>query len=93
MKAQGYHFVGGHSATKICAYAASSIKGGTTCYKHQFYGLRSWRCVQSTPALNCNLACAFCWRTIPEEEGYGRNELNPKGGWDPTEEDSRRLDR
>ncbi len=83
MKAQGYHFVGGHSATKICAYAASSIKGGTTCYKHQFYGLRSWRCVQSTPALNCNLACAFCWRTIPEEEGYGRNELNPKGGWDP----------
>ena len=69
MRKQGYHFVGRHSATKICAYASRSLKGGGTCYKHQFYGLRSWRCVQSTPALGCNLACAFCWRTIPDEVG------------------------
>lgn len=82
MRKQGYHFVGGHSATKICAYASRSLKGGGTCYKHQFYGLRSWRCVQSTPALGCNLACAFCWRTIPEEVGYRWNELNAVGEWD-----------
>jgi len=83
MSRQGYHFVGRHSATKICAYASRSLKGGGTCYKHQFYGLRSWRCVQATPALGCNLACVFCWRTIPEEVGYRWNELNAVGEWDP----------
>jgi tRNA wybutosine-synthesizing protein 1 len=85
MRKQGYHFVGRHSATKICAYASRSLKGGGTCYKHQFYGLRSWRCVQSTPVLGCNLACAFCWRTIPEEAGYRWNELNALGEWDSPE--------
>jgi tRNA wybutosine-synthesizing protein 1 len=82
MRKQGYHFVGRHSATKICAYASRSLKGGGTCYKHQFYGLRSWRCVQSTPALGCNLSCVFCWRTIPEEVGHKWNELNAVGEWD-----------
>ncbi|VVB76795.1 S-adenosyl-L-methionine-dependent tRNA 4-demethylwyosine synthase [uncultured archaeon] len=38
--------------------------------------------MQSTPALGCNLACVFCWRTIPEEEGYRWNELNAPDGWD-----------
>jgi tRNA wybutosine-synthesizing protein 1 len=85
MRKQGYHFVGRHSATKICAYASRSLKGGGTCYKHQFYGLRSWRCVQSTPALGCNLACVFCWRTIPDEVGYRWNELNAIGEWDSPE--------
>lgn len=86
MRKQGYHFVGRHSATKICAYAAKSIKGGGTCYKHQFYGLRSWRCVQSTPALACNLACVFCWRTIPDEAGYKWSELSSVGVWDSPKE-------
>lgn len=35
-----------------------------------------------TPALGCNLACSFCWRTIPEEEGYKWNELNAIREWD-----------
>lgn len=86
MRKQGYHFVGRHSATKICAYASRSLKGGGTCYKHQFYGLRSWRCVQSTPALGCNLACVFCWRIIPEEVGHRWNELNAVGEWDSPKE-------
>jgi tRNA wybutosine-synthesizing protein 1 len=79
---QGYHFVGRHSATKICGYASRSLKGGDSCYKHQFYGISSWRCMQATPALGCNLACKFCWRLIPEEEGYKWNELNAVGDWD-----------
>ena len=86
MRRQGYHFVGRHSATKICGYASASLKGGGTCYKHQFYGISSWRCIQSTPALGCNLACAFCWRIIPEEEGYKWNEINTKGEWDEPKE-------
>ena len=82
LRRQGYHFVGRHSATKICGYASRSLKGGDSCYKHQFYGISSWRCMQATPALGCNLACAFCWRVIPEEEGYKWNELNGSGDWD-----------
>ncbi len=82
MKKQGYHFVGQHSATKICAYTASSLKGEGTCYKHRFYGIRSWRCIQATPAVGCNLACSFCWRIIPEEEGFKWNEINAIKEWD-----------
>ncbi|MCL5008652.1 MAG: 4-demethylwyosine synthase TYW1 [Candidatus Marsarchaeota archaeon] len=82
MKKQGYHFVGRHSATKICNYTSDSLKGGESCYKHRFYGIRSWRCIQATPAIGCNLACTFCWRIIPEEEGFKWNELNAGGRWD-----------
>lgn len=85
MKKQGYHFVGKHSATKICQYTASSLKGEGTCYKHRFYGIRSWRCIQATPAIGCNLACTFCWRIIPEEEGFHWNELNAIKEWDAPE--------
>ena len=42
------------------------------CYKHQFYGIASHRCVQLTPTLRCNQRCLFCWRAVeadvPEEE-------------------------
>ncbi|MCL5100332.1 MAG: 4-demethylwyosine synthase TYW1 [Candidatus Marsarchaeota archaeon] len=82
MRNQGYHFVGRHSATKICGYTSSSLKNGDSCYKHQFYGIRSWRCIQATPAIGCNLACSFCWRIIPEEMGFKWNELNAVKNWD-----------
>ena len=76
MKKQGYRFVGKHSAAKLCRYTISSLKNSTTCYKNQFYGIRSWRCLQSAPTLGCDLACVFCWRIIPEEVGVKWNELN-----------------
>ncbi|MGI0141062.1 MAG: 4-demethylwyosine synthase TYW1 [Candidatus Micrarchaeales archaeon] len=83
MTKQGYHFVGKHSAIKTCNYTAESMRlDGATCYKHQFYGIQSWRCMQSTPAIGCNLACSFCWRIIPEEIGINWNELNALGNWD-----------
>lgn len=82
MKKQGYHFVGKHSATKACGYTISSLKGGATCYKHKFYGIKSWRCIQASPAIGCNLACTFCWRMIPEEEGFKWNEINAIQEWD-----------
>jgi tRNA wybutosine-synthesizing protein 1 len=37
------------------------------CYKHQFYGIASHRCVQMTPTLRCNQRCLFCWRSIEHE--------------------------
>lgn len=85
MKKQGYHFVGRHSATKICNYTSDSMTGGESCYKHKFYGIRSWRCIQATPAIGCNLACTFCWRIIPEEIGFKWNELNAMDNWDDPE--------
>lgn len=82
MRKQGYHFIGKHSATKICGYTANGLKNGHLCYKHTFYGIRSWKCMQATPAIGCNLACSFCWRIIPEEEGYRWNEINAIERWD-----------
>jgi tRNA wybutosine-synthesizing protein 1 len=37
------------------------------CYKHQFYGIDSHRCVQMTPTLHCNQRCLFCWRSFEHE--------------------------
>lgn len=36
---------------------------GRPCYKEEFYGIESHRCMQMTPAVNiCNHRCLFCWR-------------------------------
>jgi tRNA wybutosine-synthesizing protein 1 len=41
-----------------------ALEGGDMCYKHQFYGIDSHRCVQMTPTLRCNQRCLFCWRSF-----------------------------
>jgi tRNA wybutosine-synthesizing protein 1 len=36
---------------------------GRQCYKQDFYGIRSHRCLQMTPVVNdCTHNCLFCWR-------------------------------
>ena len=47
------------------------------CYKHQFYGIASHRCVQMTPTLRCNQRCLFCWRSF-EHEYPGERDLLPE---------------
>ena len=44
-----------------------ALMGGEMCYKHQFYGIDSHRCVQMTPTLRCNQRCLFCWRSFEHE--------------------------
>jgi tRNA wybutosine-synthesizing protein 1 len=44
-----------------------ALSGGDMCYKHQFYGIASHRCVQMTPTLRCNQRCRFCWRSFEHE--------------------------
>ena len=44
-----------------------ALAGGDMCYKHQFYGIASHRCVQLTPTLRCNQRCRFCWRSFEHE--------------------------
>ncbi|MGC8547502.1 MAG: 4-demethylwyosine synthase TYW1 [Candidatus Micrarchaeia archaeon] len=86
MQKQGYHFVGKHSAVKTCEYTKKALRGETLCYKNEFYGIRSWQCLQATPAIGCDLACRFCWRLMPDEEGYKWNELNAVDKWDEPKE-------
>ncbi|MBS1194495.1 MAG: Wyosine base formation [Methanomicrobia archaeon] len=74
LKRQGYQFVtpGSSAAVKPCLWCVKALKGGEQCYKHQFYGIESHRCVQMTPTLRCTQRCLFCWRSFehePAEEG------------------------
>jgi tRNA wybutosine-synthesizing protein 1 len=57
----GYRIIGNHSAVKICHYTKIALNGGKFCYK-RWYGIQSHRCIQMTPALQCNFNCIFCWR-------------------------------
>ena len=65
LEKQGYRVIGTHSAIKVCMWTKRAIKNQGTCYKHKFYGIKSWRCVQMTPALGfCTQRCQWCWRDI-----------------------------
>lgn len=58
-----YQLFGNHGASKLCHWARQSVKGKGGCYKQQFYGIESHRCVQMTPCVDvCNHRCLFCWR-------------------------------
>jgi len=51
--------------------------GRRFCYK-RWYGIRSHRCLQLTPALQfCNLRCVFCWRF------HTSDRFKAEPVWDP----------
>jgi tRNA wybutosine-synthesizing protein 1 len=77
---QQYGLVGGHSAVKPCLWLKKSLRGEGHCYKQQFYGIESHRCMQMTPAVGwCAHRCVFCWRNTE----YTLSE--PLSGWDEPE--------
>jgi len=60
---QRYQLVGDHSAVKPCLWLKRSLRGQGHCYKEQFYGISSHRCMQMTPSVAfCTQSCVFCWR-------------------------------
>ena len=69
LQKQGYQFFSKTStaALKPCMWCKRALQGGDMCYKHQFYGIASHRCVQMTPTLRCNQRCLFCWRSFEHE--------------------------
>jgi tRNA wybutosine-synthesizing protein 1 len=79
LRSQGYQFFSPESsaAVKPCLWCKKALKGGEQCYKHQFYGIESHRCVQMTPTLQCNHRCLFCWRSF-EHEYPGERECTPE---------------
>jgi tRNA wybutosine-synthesizing protein 1 len=65
------------AALKPCLWCKRALTGGEMCYKNQFYGISSHRCVQLTPTLKCNHRCLFCWRSF-EHEHPADNDLLPE---------------
>ena len=52
-----------HSAVELCHWTKKSFANEGNCYKHQFYGISTHRCMEMTPAaMNCENRCVYCWR-------------------------------
>jgi hypothetical protein len=66
LQKQGYQFFSPTSsaAVKPCLWCKAALAMKGMCYKHQFYGIESHRCIQMTPTLRCNQRCRFCWRSF-----------------------------
>ena len=62
LEKQGYRLVGNHSAVKTCSWTKNLLRGEGGCYKLQFYGIKSHKCLQMTTSFSCANRCTFCWR-------------------------------
>jgi tRNA wybutosine-synthesizing protein 1 len=68
----------GHSAVKLCHWTKQSLYRGKTCYKQQFYGIQSHRCLQMTPAVSwCDQNCRFCWRPLTKYSPFPKEFDEP----------------
>ncbi len=62
---QKYAVVGGHSGVQICRWTKNSLNKRGVCWKEKFYGVKSHRCCQMSPAIMwCENSCVHCWRPI-----------------------------
>ncbi|CAD2099236.1 conserved Plasmodium protein, unknown function [Plasmodium vinckei brucechwatti] len=77
---EGYKIIGSHSAVKLCRWTKSQIRGRGGCYKHTFYGINSYQCMEATPSLACANKCVFCWR-------HHKNPVGTKWRWNKDEAD------
>jgi tRNA wybutosine-synthesizing protein 1 len=83
---QKYHLVGRHSAVKKCRWLHEALVYGRPCYKQKFYGIKTHRCVQMTPALfYCTQRCLFCWRAQSGDLQLTWDEMK-LAQWDPPED-------
>jgi len=65
LKKQHYVIAGKHSAVQVCRWTKKSLLNDGVCYKEKFYGIKSHRCCQMTPAVVwCPNKCLHCWRAI-----------------------------
>ena len=57
--------VADHSTVELCHWTKKSFKHEGSCYKHQFYGILTHRCMEFSPAgMYCENRCVYCWRPI-----------------------------
>ena len=59
LKKEGYKLIGTHSAVKLCRWTKHQLRGRGGCYKHTFYGITSYQCMEATPSLACANKCMF----------------------------------
>ncbi len=65
---QQYRLHNDHAAVKLCHWMKQSLIRDRRCYKQEFYGISSHRCLQMTPAINeCTHQCLFCWRAFGKD--------------------------
>lgn len=77
LRKQGYQLVGNHSAAKLCHWLRKSLMDEGFCYKQKFYGIKSHRCLQMTPAVSwCTQKCIFCWRNTRDTMGISLEEYD-----------------
>jgi tRNA wybutosine-synthesizing protein 1 len=50
---QGYQLIGSHSGVKLCRWTKAMLRGRGGCYKHTFYNITSYACMEMTPSLAC----------------------------------------
>ncbi|MBM3308782.1 MAG: 4-demethylwyosine synthase TYW1 [Candidatus Altiarchaeales archaeon] len=80
LEKQHYKLAGSHSAVKLCHWAKKSIMDEGFCYKQQFYGIQSHRCLQMTPSVAwCTHKCIFCWRMTEYTLGTELKEFDEPG--------------
>jgi len=60
-----HYAVFSHSGVQICRWTKKSLRDEGVCYKEKFYGIKSHRCCQMSPAIMwCQNQCLHCWRPI-----------------------------
>jgi len=77
---EGYRIIGTHSAVKLCRWTKNQMRGRGGCYKHTFYGITSYQCMEATPSLACANKCVFCWR-------HHKNPVGTEWRWKEDEPD------
>jgi tRNA wybutosine-synthesizing protein 1 len=88
---QQYRLYKDHAAVKLCHWLKESLIHGRCCYKQDFYGIKSHRCLQITPAINeCSQCCSFCWR-VQEKDFEVKEWVEPKEMLDSLIEQHRLL--
>ena len=91
LEKQHYRIFGDHAAVKLCHWMKQSLLHGRTCYKQDFYGISSHRCLQMTPVvIKCNQRCLFCWR-VQGFESEGGKWTDPEEMLDALIEHQRKL--
>jgi len=82
LRKEKHQLIGRHSAVKKCRWLHKSLLNEGCCYKHKFYGIQSWRCLQMTPSVvYCTMRCLFCWRVQPSDVEVDFDETS-MGSWD-----------
>jgi tRNA wybutosine-synthesizing protein 1 len=91
LKRQGYG-VSSNTAVKLCTWLKKSLLDKGFCYKQQFYGIKSHRCLQMTPIVNlCTQNCLFCWRAMDYVRGGKVDFDEPKKVVEDSINEQRRL--